>query len=179
MERKSFISTKMLVEGAMMIAIATVLSFIKMKTPLWVNGGSVTAGSMIPILIFAYRWGGARGILVGAVYGLLQFFIEPYAAHPLSIILDYPLAFGLIGLMGFFANQNSAVTSIVTGVTVGLLGRFMAHFLSGFIFFAAYAPEGTHPVVYSLIYNGSYMLPEIAISIVIFLLLRKPLASIK
>lgn len=169
----------MLVEGAMMIAIATVLSFIKMKTPLWVNGGSVTAGSMIPILIFAYRWGGARGILVGAVYGLLQFFIEPYAAHPLSIILDYPLAFGLIGLMGFFANQSSKVSSIVTGVTVGLFGRFMAHFLSGFIFFAAYAPEGTHPVVYSLIYNGSYMLPEIVISIVIFLLLRKPLASIK
>ena len=179
MERKSLISTKMLVEGAMMIAIATVLSFIKMKTPLWVNGGSVTAGSMIPILIFAYRWGGARGILVGAVYGLLQFFIEPYAAHPLSIILDYPLAFGLIGVMGFFANQESGAASIITGVTVGLLGRFMAHFLSGFIFFAAYAPEGTHPVLYSLIYNGSYMLPEIAISIAIFLLLRKPLTSIK
>ena len=181
MERKTQFSTRMLVEGAMMIAIATVLSFIKMKTPLWVNGGSVTAGSMIPILIFSYRWGGDKGLLVGAVYGLLQFFIEPYAAHPLSIVLDYPLAFGLVGLMGYFAHasSNPSTKAIVTGVTVSLFGRFMAHFLSGFIFFASYAPEGTHPVIYSLIYNASYMIQEIVISIVIFLLLIKPLAYIK
>jgi thiamine transporter len=169
----------MLVEGAMMIAIATVLSFIKMKTPLWVNGGSVTAGSMIPILVFAYRWGGVRGMFVGAVYGLLQFFIEPYAAHPLSVIIDYPLAFAAIGLMGFVSNAKSSTSKVVTGITIALGMRFMAHFLSGFIFFASYAPEGTHPVIYSLIYNASYMVPELIISVVVFMLLRKALGNIK
>lgn len=179
MERKTMISTKMLVEGAMMIAIATVLSFIKMQTPLWINGGSVTAGSMIPLLIFAYRWGGTRGMFVGAVYGLLQFFIEPYAAHPLSIVLDYPLAFGLIGMAGYLANAGASSIKVAYGITLGLFGRFMAHFLSGFIFFASYAPEGTHPVLYSLIYNGSYMVPELVISLVIFFLLKKPLSNVK
>lgn len=179
MERKSVFSTRMLVEGAMMIAIATVLSFIKMKTPLWVNGGSVTAGSMIPILVFAYRWGGVRGMFVGAVYGLLQFFIEPYAAHPLSVIIDYPLAFAAIGFMGFIANDKSSPAKVVTGITVALGLRFVAHFLSGFIFFASYAPEGTHPVIYSLIYNASYMVPEIIISVIVFMLLRKALGAIK
>jgi len=179
MERKSVFSTKMLVEGAMMIAIATVLSFIKMKTPLWVNGGSVTAASMVPILVFAYRWGGVRGMFVGAVYGLLQFFIEPYAAHPLSVILDYPLAFAGVGAMGFLANDKSSPLKVVTAITVALGLRFLAHFLSGFIFFASYAPEGTHPVIYSLIYNASYMVPEIAISVMVFLLLRKALSGLK
>lgn len=179
MERKSVFSTRMLVEGAMMIAIATVLSFIKMKTPLWVNGGSVTAGSMIPILVFAYRWGGVRGMFVGAVYGLLQFFIEPYAAHPLSVIIDYPLAFAAIGVMGFMANDKSSPAKVITAITVALGLRFVAHFLSGFIFFASYAPEGTHPVLYSLIYNASYMVPEIIISIVVFMLLRKTLGNLK
>ena len=124
-ERKSFLTTRMLVEGAMMIAIATVLSFIKFKSPLWINGGSVTAASMLPLIVFAYRWGGVSGIFVGAVYGLLQFAIEPYAAHPLSVFLDYPLAFGLLGLAGFFMKNKSGLISIVLGITVGMaeIGR--------------------------------------------------------
>ncbi|OJV62449.1 MAG: energy-coupled thiamine transporter ThiT [Clostridiales bacterium 38-18] len=179
MERKSSISTKMLVEGAMMIAIATVLSYLKIQTPLWVNGGSVTAASMVPIMVFAYRWGGAQGLFVGAIYGLLQFIIEPYAAHPLSVILDYPLAFGFIGLFGFFAKKGSAISNVVLGAVVALGMRFVAHFLSGFIFFAAYAPEGMNPIYYSMIYNGSYMVPELIISLAVFLLLRKPVDQLK
>lgn len=179
MERKKGFSTKMLVEGAMMIAIATVLSFIKFKTPLWLNGGSVTAGSMVPLIIFAYRWGGVQGMFVGAVYGLLQFAIEPYAAHPLSVIIDYPLAFGLIGMAGFFIKQSASVSKVVTGITIGLTGRFLAHFLSGFIFFASYAPETMHPVWYSFVYNGSYMLPELIITASVFLLMRKTIDVIK
>ena len=179
MEKRNGFSTKMLVEGAMMIAIATVLSFIKFKSPLWVNGGSVTAASMVPLIIFAYRWGGVKGIFVGAVYGLLQFAIEPYAAHPLSVIIDYPLAFGLIGLSGFFGKHGSPVPTVITGITIGLAGRFLAHFLSGFIFFASYAPEDMNPVWYSFIYNGSYMLPELIITASVFLLMRKTIDVIK
>ncbi len=178
-ERKSFLTTRMLVEGAMMIAIATVLSFIKFKSPLWINGGSVTAASMLPLIVFAYRWGGVSGIFVGAVYGLLQFAIEPYAAHPLSVFLDYPLAFGLLGLAGFFMKNKSGLISIVIGITVGMAGRFIAHFLSGFIFFAEYAPEDMNAVWYSFVYNGSYMLPELFLTIIAFILVRKTIDALK
>ena len=118
-------------------------------------------------------------MFVGAVYGLLQFFIEPYAAHPLSVIMDYPLAFAAVGFMGFMANDKSTPAKVITAITVALGLRFVAHFLSGFIFFASYAPEGTHPVIYSLIYNASYMVPEIIISVIVFMLLRKSLGNLK
>lgn len=173
MNKTASSSTKMLVEGAMMIAIATILSFLKITTPLWVNGGSITAASMVPILIFAYRWGGTKGIFVGAIYGTLQFIISPYAAHVASIVLDYPLAFGGIGAMGYIANKSSSDRTVFIGIAVGLLLRLLGHFLSGVIFFAEYAPEGMNPFVYSALYNGSFILPEILISCVVFKLLRK------
>lgn len=178
-ERKSLFTTRMLVEGAMMIAIATVLSLLKFKSPLWINGGSVTAASMLPLIVFAYRWGGVHGVFVGAVYGLLQFAIEPYAAHPMSVFLDYPLAFGLLGVAGFLMKNKSGTFSVVIAVTVGMVGRFIAHFLSGFIFFAEYAPEDMNAIWYSFVYNGSYMLPELILTALAFLLVRKTIDALK
>ncbi|MCG0275315.1 MAG: energy-coupled thiamine transporter ThiT [Thermosediminibacteraceae bacterium] len=154
MERKA-LST--LIEGALMIAIATILSFIKpYQAPF---GGSVTLGSMVPILLYSMRNGAAKGILAGVAYGLLQLVIEPYIVHPVQVILDYPLAFGLLGLSGLFGKR------IVAGVTVGILGRFLSHFLSGVIFFESNAPEGMNVLFYSAAYNGSYLLPELVISL--------------
>ncbi|MBF4695047.1 energy-coupled thiamine transporter ThiT [Fusibacter ferrireducens] len=176
MERNSSVKVKMLVEGAMMIAIATVLSFIKVwEMP---YGGSVTAGSMVPILIYAYRWGGAQGILAGAVYGIIQFMIEPFAAHPISVLLDYPIAFGVLGIMGFVAHKSKDIKRIFLGVIVAILGRFIAHFLSGVIFFATFAPDGMSPALYSVEYNASYLVPEMVISMVVFTLLYKQLNKI-
>lgn len=178
-ERKSLFTTRMLVEGAMMIAIATVLSLLKFKSPLWINGGSVTAASMLPLIVFAYRWGGVHGVFVGAVYGLLQFAIEPYAAHPMSVFLDYPLAFGFLGLAGFFMKSKSTTLSVLFGISIGMVGRFIAHFLSGFIFFAEYAPEDMNAIWYSFVYNGSYMLPELILTAIAFLLVRKTIDALK
>lgn len=163
----------MLVEGAMMIAIATVLSFIKVLDMPY--GGSVTAGSMVPILIYAYRWGGTQGILAGAVYGIIQFMMGPYAAHPISILLDYPIAFGVLGIMGFVAHKTEDVKKIFIGVFVAILGRFVAHFLSGVIFFGMYAPEGMSPILYSAGYNAAYLVPEMIISMIVFALIYKQL----
>lgn len=177
MERSSSLNVKLLVEGAMMIAIATILSFIKVAEMPY--GGSVTAGSMVPILIYAYRWGAGRGILVGVVYGIIQFLIDPYAAHPVSIILDYPLAFGALGAMGIFAHRSSNIAKIVTGIVAAIGLRFVAHYLSGVIFFAMYAPEGMSPYWYSVVYNAAYLLPEMLISVVFFLLLHKQLKNVK
>ncbi len=173
MERNSSVKVKMLVEGAMMIAVATVLSFIKVLDMPY--GGSVTAGSMVPILIYAYRWGGAQGILAGVAYGIIQFMIGPYAAHPISILLDYPIAFGVLGIMGFVAHKTEDLKRIFIGVAVAISGRFVAHFLSGIIFFAMYAPEGKSPVLYSIEYNAAYLVPEMIISMIVFALLYKQL----
>lgn len=177
MERSANKNVKVLVEGAMMIAIATILSFVKVAEMPY--GGSVTAASMVPILIYAYRWGAGRGILVGVVYGLIQFMIDPYAAHPISVVMDYPLAFGVLGVMGLFAHKSSNVAKIITGIVVAIGLRFVSHYLSGVIFFGMYAPENMSPYWYSLVYNGAYLLPEMIISIIFFMLLHKQLKNLK
>lgn len=169
--------------GGMAIALSSVLSMIKLFA--MPQGGSVTPASMLPILFVALAFGPAWGIGVGAVYGLLQFVIEPYSAHWASIILDYPLAFGLLGLAGFFARpyaERSAERQIlrrlsaiqwpmiVTGVVVGMLGRTVSHLISGVVFYGSYAKEaGQNPWIYSLVYNLSYMVPEALITLVILI----------
>lgn len=176
MERASSKNVKMLVEGAMMIAIATILSFIKMADMPY--GGSITAASMVPILIYAYRWGGSKGLLVGSVYGIIQFLIDPYAAHPISVLLDYPVAFAVLGVLGFVAHKSSSLVKIYTGIVIAIGLRFLAHYFSGVIFFGMYAPEGMSPYWYSLVYNGAYLVPEMIISCVVFTLLYKSIAKL-
>jgi thiamine transporter len=158
-------STKIIAEVASFVALATALSYIKLfSLP---QGGSVTAGSMVPILWLALRRGAKIGLFAAAVYGVVQLVVEPFIFHPAQVLLDYPIAFGMLGLAGFFQNRP------FIGVNVGLVGRFLAHFLSGIVFFASFAPEGMHPAVYSMIYNGSYLLPELVISIYIVFLLHE------
>jgi thiamine transporter len=163
-------NTQMLAEAGIMLAMAVVLSeFVKIFELSY--GGSVTLGGMVPIFIFAFRWGGKKGMLVGAVYGILDMIIGFYSAHPLSILLDYPLAFGMLGLAGFFRkNTVGYIGGIVTGVT----GRFIMHVISGVVFYASYAVEkGQAPLIYSLTYNGSYLSIELVITIVLSLLIMK------
>lgn len=167
---------RMLTEGAIVIALATVLSFIKLwKMP---QGGSVTAASMVPLLLFAYRWGGAKGLLVSSIYGLVQFLLEPFAGSPISIALDYPIAFGVIGISGFLSHKRTSFTPIALGAAVGLALRYIAHVISGVVFYYMYAPEGMSPLLYSLGYN-SFILPELVIAIVALFLLYKPLQRIR
>ncbi len=165
LESKVSSQTKIIAEVVSFVALATALSYIKVfSLP---QGGSITAGSMVPILWLALRRGPKVGLFAAAVYGLVQLAVEPFIVHPLQVLLDYPLAFGALGLAGFFRNRP------FVGVNVAFGGRFIAHFLSGIIFFASYAPEGMHPIVYSAIYNGSYILPELAISVYIIFLLHE------
>ena len=158
-------STKLIAEIVTFVALAAALSYIKLfSLP---QGGSVTAGSMVPILWLALRRGAKVGLFAAAVYGCVQLVVEPFIFHPAQVLLDYPIAFGMLGLAGFFQNRP------FLGVNLGIIGRFLAHFISGVVFFADYAPEGMHPVVYSAIYNGSYLLPELVISIYIIYLLQE------
>ena len=175
------ISVKILAEGGVMIALATVLSFVKVyQAPF---GGSVTAGSMIPILLFSLRQGIAPGLLVGAIYGIIQLSVG-YVLTPAQAFLDYIVAFGLLGLAGFAQQSFSKIgekvdtkkyMTVSLGVLLGIGGRFVAHFFAGVIFFSQYAGD-MNPWWYSALYNGSYLIPELIVSTLLILLIWKPLS---
>ena len=165
--KKTVWNTKMLALGAVCMALSNVLSMIKLfDMP---QGGSVTPASMLPLMLFAYVYGVGPGMTVGAVYGVMQFIIEPQ--HFFSVpqmLLDYPIAFAMVGLAGVFSTYNNRPVGLMAGVVLGSLGRFVAAVLSGVVFFAEYAGD-QNPWVYSIGYNGAYMLPECIICVVLAL----------
>ena len=175
----SHFRVRMLCEGAMMVALAQVLSYIKlMELP---NGGSLTP-AMFPIILFAVRWGLTPGLMAGFTFGLLQLIFDgAYAWGWQSMLLDYLVAFTPLGLAGLFKGKK---WGIFVGTVVGCLGRFVIHFISGVTVYAQYMPEEfmgmtmTSPVFYSVLYNGTYMLPHTILAIVICVLLMKPAAKL-
>ena len=157
-------STRMLANAALCIALSFVLSYIRLyKLP---QGGSITLASMLPLFLFAYAYGVGPGMLVGAAYGILQFIQDAYFVHPIELLLDYPLAFAMLGLAGL-ASRFSDKWGLIPGIVLGTFGRFVCAFLSGVIFFGMYAPEGQSVLVYSAVYNGFYLIPEAIICIVL------------
>ncbi|UOY91685.1 energy-coupled thiamine transporter ThiT [Ectobacillus sp. JY-23] len=169
--------TQMLIEIAMASALAIVLDIVPfLSFKLWAQGGSISF-AMIPIFLIAFRWGWKAGLLNGLVFALLQLIIEPMVVHPVQGLIDYGLAFPAIGLAGLFANslKNAAArgnragiwSSMIAGVLLGSLLRFLCHFTAGIVFFGAYAPKGQPVALYSLLYNGSYMLPAAILSIIL------------
>ena len=160
------LDTRVLAEVAIAVALATVLSMIKIwQMP---QGGSVTMGSMVPILLIAFRRDIKIGVMTGVIYGLVQLVLDGWFYHPAGMFLDYPLAFGVLGAAALFKKMPPV------GVAVAITLRFFSHLISGVIFFAEYAPEGVSPVIYSAIYNGSYMIPEIIVSaILIYFLVQR------
>ena len=169
-------TTRMLTEGALAIALAFVLGRIKVfSLP---QGGSITPGEMIPLIIFALRYGAGKGVLVGAVYGLIDMLIGGYVIHPAQAILDYILAFGSMGLAGLFSNEfirEGSFTGAFKGSLVAILGRFICHVISGVVFFASNAPESQGALMYSVVYNGTFLLVEFAIAMIILALLQNVL----
>lgn len=164
-----------LVETAMMAAMAIVLNLL---TPfqLWPQGGSITL-TMVPIVILAFRRGLIAGVMAGLLTGLILLMLPgAFLAYPVQIILDYPLAFAVLGAAGWarisdISTRSRQVLSIIVALIGAGLLRFLCHFLSGVIFFSEYAPKGQSVYLYSLIYNASYILPEIIISIIVVIIL--------
>jgi len=157
--------TRKLTEIAVCIAMAVVGSFIKVwEMP---QGGSV-ALTMVPILLISIKRGPWAGAVTGAIYGVLSLLIAGVIYHPMSILLDYVLAFGLLGLAGFFRKN---VPQVILGCFVGVAGRFVSSLVSGAVLFAEYAPAGQNPWIYSLVYQATYLVPEFIISTVIIVLL--------
>lgn len=155
-------SAKQLTFCAVAMALALVTSFIKVASlPM---GGSITLFSMFFMCFIGYLYGPKLGIMTGVAYGILQLIIEPYIYAPLQVLLDYPLAFGALGMSGFFSKKKFGLT---TGVIVGILGRYICHVISGYVFFASYAPEGMNPMIYTLGYNATYIVPELIATVIV------------
>ena len=170
------ITTRQIMFSAMAMALATVTSMIKLfDAPM---GGSVTLCSMLFIVLIGYWYGPRVGILTGVAYGMLQLIIDPYILSFPQLIVDYPLAFGALGMSGFFANSKNGLQK---GYVLGIFGRWIFAFLSGYIFFAYYAWEGWNPAAYSAAYNLSYIGIEGVITLILISLppVKNALASVK
>lgn len=189
-------NTKRLVETALLFAMAMILSFVKLFEMPW--GGSVTLCASLPIILIAYRYGTKWGFFSAFVFSILQLLTDMSAlrgingmALVLSILLDYLLAYTVLGLGGVFRKRiKSPAMALALGSVVALFGRFLCSFASGFLIWGEYAQDTLTSlntalansvlesfsgfglaVIYSLIYNGMYMLPEILITATIALII--------
>lgn len=167
-----------LVEVAIFAALAFVLDLFSFKA--WAQGGSISL-QMVPIFLMAFRWGWKGGLTTGFVVALLQLVTNPYIIHVVQGFLDYPLAFTLVGLAAVTAgsarkaakenNRTRLIGFLIIGTLIGSIGRFAAHFVGGMVFFGFAAAPGQTVWAYSLIYNGSYLLPSFIASIIVILIL--------
>ena len=175
---KAHLRIRMLCEGALMVVLAQILGYLKLWTMPW--GGTICL-VMLPIFFFSCRWGLTPGLMSGLVLGVLQFtFDGGIALGWQSIIGDYLLAFIVLGFAGLFHGKPS---SLFIGTVVGSAARFLVHYVVGATIWAAYMPETffgmtmTTPWLYSALYNGAYMLPDLVLIIAAYFALSKtPLA---
>ena len=166
MSKKESVTTKQIVFSAMAIALATVVATV-IKLPSLPNGGSVTLFSMLLVSLVGYWYGPLTGIIAAVGFGILQFITGPYVVHPIQVIIDYPLAFGALGLSGFFSGKKNG---LLMGYLAGVLGRFFFASVSGLIFYTVYVEslaENMMAIWGSLVYNMTYIFPEAFITIML------------
>ena len=175
---KNKLTLRALTEGAILVALAQILGYIKLfHLP---QGGSVTV-AMLPIFLYCARWGFGPGVLAGFLYGLLQLLLDgAYAWGWQSMLGDYLVAYTALGLAGLFAGRRYG---FFTGTVGGSLARLLVHWFVGATVWAEYMPESffgmtmRSPWFYSLLYNGSYMLLDLALCLLVGALLFKPLGK--
>lgn len=174
---KSHLRIRALCEGATLVSIAQILSYLKFTD--LPNGGSITLATF-PIVLFAVRWGLGKGLLAGFVFGVLQMIFDGAASWGWqSILLDYLVAYSALGLAGLFHGKR---WSIFPGILVGCVARFLVHYISGVTIYRILAPTeipgiGTfdNAALYSIVYNGSYMLPCMFLAIIAAAALYTPM----
>ena len=177
MENKKVLA---LVESAVMIALATVLSLLKLaELP---AGGSVTFASMLPIVLISYRHGVKYGLAAGTVYGLLQqllglknlSFVTGFVSVLAVILLDYVIAFAVLGLGGIFRKRGMRQSlALVSGAAVASALRYICHVISGATVWAGLSIPTGAVLIGSLSYNATYMIPETLILLLVLFYLSE------
>lgn len=165
------------VEIGLTIALSAVLSLIAIwEMP---QGGSVSF-VMLPLFVLALLRGPVIGLVAGGLYGVVDFMLKPFFFHPVQVALDYPIAYAACGLAGLFAARWMAEartgniaralwTGVVPGIALGALGRYVAHVVSGLVFFSSYAVEaGQAPLVYSAAYNSFVLVSAVGCAVLAF-----------
>ena len=157
-------SVRQSAEIGMAVALAVVLGLLTRLVQL-PYGGSVNL-SGLPIIVIALRQGVVPGVTTGALYGIVAFVLNPYYFHPIQVVLDYPMAFACLGLAGWKLDRfdlSVGIKRVIISAAIILAGgfRLLAHWTSGVVFFAHFAPEGQPVWLYSLVYNASYLVPEV------------------
>jgi thiamine transporter len=167
---KPRIPTRIITEVGLAVALAAVLHFVKLfEAP---QGGSVSL-EMLPLFFVAFRRGAGTGVLAGTLYGVLNLVLKPFVVTPVQFALDYPVAFGLLGVAGWFAWPARGAAGrlnrwgVVAGVAAGSALRFLSHLVSGVVFFAQYAPKGQNVWLYSALYNAGYLVPEALLTVAV------------
>ena len=169
-----------LCEGAIMVAAALVLSYIEIPIGVAFGGfGGSIHFVMVPLIVYAAKWGTWQGIIAGFAFGTLKFFLAGGAAVSWqSMLLDYSLAYAAVGFAGLLRGTKAALP---VGAVVGCIARFAVHFISGVTIYAQYMPEVflglsmPNATIYSILYNGTYMLPNTVLAIVICVIIMHPL----
>ena len=175
---------RFLCESAMLLALGTVLSLIKIDMPF---GGGVTLCSMLPLVLLSHRYGWKRALIPAFVYSLLQMLLGldnvRYASDVQTaaavIVLDYLLAYTVIGLSAVLDGHLSQRGSLAAGIALTFFARFVCHFVSGTWIWQALWPNelGMGAALYSLVYNGWYMGAELILTLVVAELLYRPLGK--
>ena len=160
------LDSKGIVYAALCIAMSFALSYIRfLQLP---QGGSITLASLLPLMVFSYMYGIRKGVMAGVIYGFLQFIQAPWFTHPVQFLLDYPIAFGAIGLAGMFKDmklfEKYPVVQILLGGVVGVIIRYFSHVVSGIFVFGSSDPENYGAVAWSFLYN-SFAFGDMAIAL--------------
>ena len=181
------VKVRRLVESALFVAIATVLSILKIDLPF---GGGVTIVSMLPLVLISHRWGWKWGVLTAFAYSLIQLLLgldnvgyaTTFATVLGVIFLDYVIAYTVIGFSGAMEKPfGKSLKAVMIGIAVVFVGRFLCHYITGVWIWGGWMPENfmnmtmTSPWMYSLLYNGWYMLAELVVTEIAAALLYKPL----
>ena len=176
-------NAKMVAFGALSVALSFVLSCIRLyRMP---TGGSVTPGSMLPLMLFSVSFGVGPGVLAGLVYGLLQYLQGGWWLNVWQFILDYLLAFAALGLAGIAHNKKSNGW-LYAAIPVAALGRAVCAILAGMMWVADTPVEElvigstqfNSPLLYSIVYNGAYLIPDTIICLLLAWLIAKPMLKI-
>ncbi len=168
----SKLSTRSIVYGGIVVALAAILNLFKLKTGALMGGisGSVTLLRMFPIILYAVVFGPVKGLLVAVAYGLVDMLFGLDASGGVvQVLLDYIVAFGLVGLAGLATKSKQPY---ILGTLIALAGRFSASFLSGAVFFGISAPEGMNVWLYSLLYQCVTVLPDMLLVLIVFALVQ-------